>query len=192
MHVSRASAACRHRVSGSLSLPSRGSFHLSLTVLYSIGHQVVFRLGGWSPLLPTGFLVSRSTPDTTELQSVSYTRLSLSMAGFPKTVLLPTASSSVVLNPGDKSPVWASSPFARHYLGIRCFFLFLRLLRCFSSPGSLRMTMDSSYGDRSSFCRVSPFGYLRINGYLLLPAAFRSLSRPSSAPGAKASALRPL
>ena len=36
---------------------------------------------------------------------------------------------------------------------------------------------------------VPPFGYLRINGYLLLPAAFRSLSRPSSAPSAKASAL---
>ena len=34
--------------------------------------------------------------------------------------------------------------------------------------------------------RVSPFGYLRIDGYVLLPAAFRSLSRPSSAPDAKA------
>ena len=33
---------------------------------------------------------------------------------------------------------------------------------------------------------VPPFGNLRINGYLLLPAAYRSLSRPSSAPGAKA------
>ena len=32
------STACRHRVSGSLSLPSRGSFHLSLTVLCAIGH----------------------------------------------------------------------------------------------------------------------------------------------------------
>ena len=30
--------ACRHRVSGSLSLPSRGSFHLSFTVLCAIGH----------------------------------------------------------------------------------------------------------------------------------------------------------
>ena len=39
--------------------------------------------------------------------------------------------------------------------------------------------------------RVAPFGYLRIMTYLQLPAAFRSLSRPSSAPGAKASALRP-
>ena len=37
---------------------------------------------------------------------------------------------------------------------------------------------------------VSPFGYLRVNGYLLLTAAFRSLSRPSSAPSARASTLR--
>ena len=29
---------CKHKVSGSLSLPSRGPFHLSFTVLCSIGH----------------------------------------------------------------------------------------------------------------------------------------------------------
>ena len=34
----RRPTACRHRVSGSLSLPSRGPFHLSFTVLYAIGH----------------------------------------------------------------------------------------------------------------------------------------------------------
>ena len=38
--------------------------------------------------------------------------------------------------------------------------------------------------------RVSPFRDLRIDGYLLLPEAFRSLSRLSSAPSAKAFALR--
>ena len=38
--------------------------------------------------------------------------------------------------------------------------------------------------------RVSPFRHPRIVGYLLLPAAFRSLSRLSSALSAKASALR--
>ena len=27
-----------------------------------------------------------------------------------------------------------SFPFARHYLGNHCYFLFLRVLRCFSSP----------------------------------------------------------
>ena len=31
---------------------------------FAIGHWVVFSLGGWSPLLPTRFHVSRSTPDT--------------------------------------------------------------------------------------------------------------------------------
>ena len=44
--------------------------------------------------------------------------------------------------------------------------------------------------DKGLPCRVSPFGYLRINGYVLLPEAFRSLSRPSSALSAKASTLR--
>ena len=37
---------------------------------------------------------------------------------------------------------------------------------------------------------VSPFRYLRIFGYLLLPEAFRSLSRLSSALSAKASTMR--
>ena len=37
-HFIRGSTACKHRVSGSLSLPSRGPFHLSFTVLCSIGH----------------------------------------------------------------------------------------------------------------------------------------------------------
>ena len=39
--------------------------------------------------------------------------------------------------------------------------------------------------------RVVPFGNPRIKGHLHLPAAYRSLSRPSSPPRAKASAMRP-
>ena len=50
---------------------------------YTIGHRVIFRLGGWSPLLPTGFLVSRGTPDTAALTSISPTCLSHSSDGFP-------------------------------------------------------------------------------------------------------------
>ena len=38
LHLKCASAVCKHRVSGSLSLPSRGPFHLSFTVLCAIGH----------------------------------------------------------------------------------------------------------------------------------------------------------
>ena len=58
-----APSACKHMVSGSLSLPSRGAFHLSLTVLYSIGHQVVFSLRRWASLFPTEFLVLDGTLD---------------------------------------------------------------------------------------------------------------------------------
>ena len=36
-----------------------------------------------------------------------------------------------------------SSDFARHYSRNHCCFLFLRVLRCFSSPGSPRIPMDS-------------------------------------------------
>ena len=50
----------------------------------------------------------------------------------------------------------------------------------------LHTAIDSPHSDWVLPSRVSPFGHLRINGYLLLPAAFRSLSRPSSAPNAKA------
>ena len=84
-----------------------------------------------------------------------------------------------------------SSAFARRYLQNRVFFLFLRVLRCFSSPGSLPYVMDWRMDDRGVLCRVSPFRDLRINGYLLLPEAYRSLSRLSSALSAKASALCP-
>ena len=51
---------------------------------------------------------------------------------------------------------------------------------------------DSMHVDRVLLCRVSPFGNLRIDGYLHLPEAYRSLSRPSSAPDAKAFPLRSL
>ena len=46
--------------------------------------------------------------------------------------------------------------------------------------------------DRVLLCRVAPFGNLRIIAYVQLPAAYRSLSRPSSAPDAKAFPLRSL
>ena len=95
----------------------------------------------------------------------------------------------MILNP-EASFGLASFPFARRYSENRCFFLFLRLLRCFSSPGSPPYVMDWRMDDTSSSYRVSPFRHLRIKDYLHLPAAFRSLSRLSSALSAKASTLR--
>ena len=54
-HSYGGSTACKHRVSGSLSLPSRGSFHLSLTVLCAIGRQPFLALGGGPPCFPPDF-----------------------------------------------------------------------------------------------------------------------------------------
>ena len=50
----------------------RGPFHLSLTVLSAIGLSVVFSLPGWSPVIQTGFLVSRPTqgPNYIKVSSV--------------------------------------------------------------------------------------------------------------------------
>ena len=134
--------------------------------------------------------MSRGTLDTALLLSISDTRLSRFLAGLPRPFSYQLQINYAVLTPVDKSSGLGSFPFARRYSGNRCFFLFLALLRCFSSGGSLHTAMYSLYDDWSSSSRVSPFGNQRIVGYLLLPAAYRSLSRPSSAPGAKASTLR--
>ena len=110
------------------------------------------------------------------------TQLSCSMVGLPMPFRFSLISNIVVLQPRLCRNITGlgSFPFARHYSGNHCYFLFLRLLRCFSSAGSLIC-------DWSSTSRVAPFGNLRINSYLPIPRAYRSLSRPSSPPRAKAS-----
>ena len=59
--------------------------------------------------------------------------------------------------------------------------------KMFQFPGFASAEADS----RPSACWVVPFGNPRIKGHLHLPAAYRSLSRPSSPVRAKASAIRP-
>ena len=82
----------------------------------TIGHRLVFRLGGWSPRLPTGFLVSRGTLDPARCRPISLTGLSPSAVCFPKTVQL--SSYNTVRSP---QPRWtrsfglASFLFARRY-----------------------------------------------------------------------------
>ena len=81
---------------------------------FSIGHQVVFRLGGWSPRLPGGFLVSARTLDTARCLTVSTTGLSPSLAGLPM-------------------PFPYSLTFALQSLPLRYFYLRFSLFR-FRSP----------------------------------------------------------
>ena len=152
----------------------------------SIGLPSIFSLAGWSPLLPTGFLVSRRTQDAaTPPGTCPYGIITLYDVHF-HTLPVRSCYRSAVLQPRGcrDSPGLGSFPFAHHYSGNRSFFLFLQVLRCFSS---LRMLLN---GDRPSACRVPPFGHLRINSCLPIPADFRSLPRPSSPMEAKASSVR--
>ena len=95
-----------HAVSGAISLPSRGAFHLSLMVLCTIGHPLVFSLGGWSPRLQAGFHVSRPTLRRTSV-SCSLQACHLLWGGFPSRFA--------------RNPLYAtrlgSSRFAHHYYG---------------------------------------------------------------------------
>ena len=109
---------------------------------------------------------------------------------FPKPFHYSSRITYAVRTPACTHAGLGSAGFARRYSRYRCFFLFLRLLRCFSSPGSLPYVMDWRTDDRGLLCRVSPFRNLRVTGHVLLTAAYRSLSRLSSALSAKASTLR--
>ena len=51
---------------------------------FTIGHWVVFRVGRWSSHVPTGFHVSRGTPDPSAAIQLSPTGLSPPMAGLPR------------------------------------------------------------------------------------------------------------
>ncbi len=82
-----------------------------------------------------------------------------------------------------------SSAFARHYLRNHVCFLLLGVLRCFSSPGCPRQLPAAGTGPPGQW--VPPFGHPRIHARVQLPVAFRRSPRPSSAPGAQASTVRP-
>ena len=114
------------------------------------------------------------------------------MVGLSRPFRYPFEYHFVVHTPSCKQDGLGCSAFARHYLRNHYCFLFLRLLRCFTSPSVALMhyfihTPITGYDP----CWVFPFGNLRIKGYLPLPEAYRSLSRPSSPTDAKAFTVRP-
>ena len=114
-----APTACRHIVSGSFPPLGRGSFHLSIALLCTIGHQRVFSLAGWTPQIQSRFHVTRPTQDTSGGDQISRTGLSPSMAGaFQRrsTINLFSYSRRMVLQPQPGNPVGlGSSDFARRY-----------------------------------------------------------------------------
>jgi hypothetical protein len=119
-------------------------------------------------------------------QRVITTGLSPPVVGLPRPFVLTLLVDAMSFNPQPAVTgwVWAKTRSLATTNALTVCFLFLRLLRCFSSAGSLHaMRRD----DGASHHRVAPFGHLRISPCQPVPAAFRRLPRPSSPVEAKAS-----
>ena len=168
----RALTVCKHIVSGTISLPSRGTFHLSLTVLFTIGHQVVFSLAKWFPQIPTEFHVLRGTWER-DLRRLILFRI----PGFHRLwQAFPGLSARVQLVNSSADPnihaVSSRNPRRTTHSGLTCGrfrlfrfrspllpeYLFLQVLRCFTSLGSLPNAMYSRWDHGGLLHAVSRFG----------------------------------
>src|SRR5947209_18795647 len=90
----------------------------------------------WSAQIHTKLHVHRITQEMPRRAPVcGYGPFTLSRAAFQKLHLTFALPHRAPTTPTDKSIGLACSAFARHYLRNLFRFLFLRLLRCFTSPG---------------------------------------------------------
>ena len=64
----KAPSLYKHKISGSISLPSRGSFHLSLMVLVHYRSRILFSLGEWAPQIQSRLHVSEPTQEITDIK----------------------------------------------------------------------------------------------------------------------------
>ena len=110
-------------------------------------------------------------------QSLNFVYRTFTFSGVPfqaSSTILPLLAECP--QPQKQAPGLGSSHFARRYFGNRCFFLFHRLLRCFSSPGSLRNTMYSCYGDGPQRPPGFPIQISMAQGLFAAPHGFSQLT----------------
>ena len=117
----------------------RGSFHLSVTVL--VRYRSLSSIQPWRMVPPDSDRVSPAPP----YSGFGYGRTRLRVRGFhalrpgfPKWFPWHVLPDVAVLQPRTRlnAPGLGFSAFARRYSRNHCCFLLLRVLRCFSSPGS--------------------------------------------------------
>ena len=172
---------------------------------FTIGHQQVFSLGGWSPRILTGFHVSCDTWVSRTKSPVPLLYRAVTFYGRSFQIIR-LGTRFITLQPrrigAGRDP---STPMAqrtraitRHRFGLFPFRSpLLRESRLLSFPRGTEMFQFPRFAS-SGLCihpamvrhdsdRVSPFGHPRIGVCLRLPEAYRSLPRPSSPADAKAS-----
>jgi hypothetical protein len=135
--------AGEYAVSGSVSSPFRGAFHLSLTVLVHYRSLKMLSLGGWSPQLPTRFLVPRGTQDASPAFPLARYGALTRCGGAFQHLRLRGRALLLVLQPQPvRRPAGlGSSHFARHY------------------SGNLRLISSRRATEMFQFTRCPPAGY---------------------------------
>ena len=156
----------------------QGTFHLSLTVL--VRYRSHRSIQPYRMVPADSRKVSRAPRYSgyyQDLYRLTCTGLSPSMIVLSKTFQFFVQSMSQSYNPkfAVTNLVWANSVSLAATQEITIVFF---------SSGYLDVSVlrvcSYKIGASSSNQRVSPFGNLRIISYVLIPAAYRSLSRPSS------------
>ncbi len=174
--------------------PCRGSFHLSLAVLVHYRSPKVFSLGEWTPRIRTGLACPVLLRNRTQVRQLSSTGLSPSVVGHSRTVRLThgliTCIRSALQPPVTSHRVWADPRSLATTSGLISVPRGTEMFQFPRCPPA-HLWIQCARVSRSSR-RVTPFGNRRINACRRLPAAYRSLPRPSSAFGAKASTIRPV
>ena len=150
---------------------------------FAIGLSGVFSLAGWARQIRAGLLVPRVTQDTARPHLYSYTGLSPSLMQLSRCFHSTFEYHGAVLQPRcciATAAVWALPRSLATTGGLISLFSLPQGTKMFQFPwfASLKKLSDS----RPSGGWVVPFGNRGIKGYLLLPRAYRSLSRPSSPP----------
>ena len=177
-----APTACRRMVSGTISLPCSGFFapFLHSTCSLSVSREYLALPDG-----PGSFTQDSSCP---ALLRIPLAGDGLRVPGChrlwrafpdPSARLSPYRPWSYNPSAAVTALVWALPRSLATTWGIIVYFLFLQVLRCFSS---LRSPPYFSKDDYPSGNRVVPFGNPGVKGHLHLTRAYRSLSRPSSPP----------
>ena len=131
--------ACRYMVSGTLSLPAQGCFspfpHGTRSL--SVTRESLALEGGPPGFTPGSSFRALLRNSTTQGSLSSTTGLSPSMALRSRRLRLtsPCASVGPTTPAPRRAPVWALPRSLAATWGISVDFSFLRVLRCFSSPG---------------------------------------------------------
>ena len=193
------STACRHAVSGTISLPSQGFFSPFPhgTSSLSVASQYLALPDG-----PGGFPQGFSCPAVLRShwkedcifvygavtlfgRTFQTVRLTLPYPSFHLAIFRPPFRGTG-RPPGDCGPATPGSPFespglgcsefARHYYRNHCCFLFLWVLRWFTSPGSLPAAMYSLRDDGCSHPPGSPIRKSSDHSVLATPRGLSQLA----------------